>query len=57
MDARLSDPSFSSDIANDTVIIGNKTSARTMDRDLLPKISVKILGLFKINLLPKKTPS
>jgi hypothetical protein len=28
-----------------------------MDRDLLPKDSVKKLGLFKINLLPKKTPS
>jgi hypothetical protein len=50
----LSTPSFSRDGATcDIVIIGNKIKARTTDRDLLPKDSVKKLGLFKIILLPK----
>jgi hypothetical protein len=48
-------PAFSCDRATcDTVIIGNKINARTTDRDLSPKDSVKNLGLLKINLLPKK---
>jgi len=48
-------PAFSCDRATcDTVIIGNKINARTTNRNLLPKDSVKNLGLLKINLLPKK---
>jgi hypothetical protein len=36
-------------------MISKRIDAATMDRDLLPRKSVKKLGLLKVNLLPKTT--